>query len=134
LMALKIPPGARITIDALVRELNVSHTPIREAMGRLEADGLVVKTHLVGYSAAPQITKKQFEEIYELRLLLEPHAARQAAVKLGAEGVATLSALADEMAGSDAAGDRARYNRFAQKDADFHDQIITAAGSDLIRE
>ncbi len=119
LMALKIPPGARITIDALVRELNVSHTPIREALGRLEADGLVVKTHLVGYRAAPQVTKKQFEEIYELRLLLEPHAARHAATALGAPGITALSALTEEMVGSNAGGDRVRYNRFAQKDADF---------------
>src|SRR4051812_27675941 len=55
LMSLEISPGARITVDGLVRELGVSHTPIREALGRLEGEGLVVKTHLVGYSAAPQI-------------------------------------------------------------------------------
>src|ERR1700742_5044635 len=72
LMALRIAPGARITVDNLVRELNVSQTPIREALGRLEGEGLVVKTHLVGYSAAPQITKRQFDELYSLRLLLEP--------------------------------------------------------------
>jgi len=49
LMSLEIAPGARITVDGLVRELEVSHTPIREALGRLEGEGLVVKTHLVGY-------------------------------------------------------------------------------------
>ena len=75
LMALRIPPGARITVDNLVRELAVSQTPIREALGRLEGEGLVVKTHLVGYSAAPQITRDRFEELYELRLLLEPEMA-----------------------------------------------------------
>src|SRR5262245_61848983 len=77
-MSLQIAPGSRITVDGLVRELEVSHTPIREALGRLEGEGLVVKTHLVGYSAAPQITRRQFEELYELRLLLEPDAARRA--------------------------------------------------------
>src|SRR4029078_5409586 len=79
LMSLEIAPGARITVDGLVRELGVSHTPIREALGRLEGEGLVVKTHLVGYSAAPQITRRRFDELYDLRLLLEPEAARRAA-------------------------------------------------------
>ena len=36
LMTLDIAPGARITVDGLVRELEVSHTPIREALGRLD--------------------------------------------------------------------------------------------------
>src|SRR5262245_61237058 len=83
LMSLSISPGARITVDALVRELEVSQTPIREALGRLEGEGLVFKTHLVGYSAAPQITRRRFDEIYELRLLVEPDAARRAAARVG---------------------------------------------------
>jgi DNA-binding GntR family transcriptional regulator len=39
LMALRIAPGSRITVDNLAREFNVSQTPIREALGRLEARG-----------------------------------------------------------------------------------------------
>src|SRR3954453_16033932 len=69
LMSLQIAPGARITVDNLVRELNVSHTPIREALGRLEGEGLVIKTHLIGYRAAPQIARRRFDELYQLRLL-----------------------------------------------------------------
>src|SRR5688500_16337821 len=90
LMALKIPPGARITVDALVREFNVAQTPIREALGRLEGEGLVVKTHLVGYSAAPQITRRRFDELYDFRLLLEPEAARRAAVRISEETLGKL--------------------------------------------
>ncbi|SFC37912.1 substrate-binding domain-containing protein [Devosia psychrophila] len=82
LMALKIAPGARITVDNLARELGVSQTPIREALGRLEGEGLVHKTHLIGFSAAPQISSRQFGELYELRLLVEPHAAGRVVSKL----------------------------------------------------
>ena len=85
LMSLEIAPGSRITVDGLVRELEVSQTPIREALGRLEGEGLVVKTHLVGYSAAPQITRRRFDELYELRLLLEPEGARRAALRISEE-------------------------------------------------
>jgi len=135
LMSLKIAPGARITVDALVRELNVSHTPIREALGRLEADGLVVKTHLIGYSAAPQLTRRQFDELYELRLLLEPHAARRAATEMEQTALATLSEVAETMSRRSGASDeRARYSQFARQDADFHDRIIIGSGNELIRD
>src|SRR5918993_2685520 len=82
LMSHKITPGGRISVDNLVRELGVSQTPIREALSRLEAQGLVVKTHLIGYSAADQLDRSRLEQLYELRLLLEPFAAAKAAVNM----------------------------------------------------
>lgn len=135
LMALKIAPGSRITVDNLARELRVSQTPIREALGRLEAEGLVHKTHLVGYSAAPQITAKQFADLYELRLLLEPDAARRAVARLNADSVAELTEAAGVMGRRAKAGDeRARYSQFARQDAVFHDMIMKVAGNELIRD
>ncbi|TIX41645.1 MAG: GntR family transcriptional regulator, partial [Mesorhizobium sp.] len=98
LMSLKIAPGSRITVDSLVKEFNVSHTPIREALGRLEGEGLVLKTHLIGYRAAPQITKRRFDELYELRLLLEPHGAAKAAALMDEVKLAQLQKSAGVMA------------------------------------
>ena len=86
LMSLEIAPGARIPIDILARDLSVSQTPVREALSRLEREGLVGKLHLVGYSAAPQLTRKQFDDLYEFRLLLEPEGARHAAPQHDAGG------------------------------------------------
>lgn len=134
LMALRIPPGARITVDNLVRELAVSQTPIREALGRLEGEGLVVKTHLVGYSAAPQITRRRFNELYELRLLLEPEAAARAAEAMTDAGLAELAEAAGVMSREGGADDRVRYSQFARQDALFHDRILQMAGNELIRE
>ncbi|WP_306891238.1 GntR family transcriptional regulator [Ancylobacter amanitiformis] len=134
LMALKIPPGARITVDNLVRELAVSQTPIREALGRLEGEGLVVKTHLVGYSAAPQITRRRFEELYDLRLLLEPEMAGRAAATMTDVALAELTAAAGVMSRNGGTDERARYSQFARQDAVFHDQILEVAGNELIRE
>src|SRR4051812_5975759 len=50
-----VEPGARLSIDALSREMDVSATPIREALARLESDGLVVKRAHRGYTAAPRL-------------------------------------------------------------------------------
>jgi len=134
LMALKVPPGARITVDGLAREFNVSQTPIREALGRLESEGLVIKTHLVGYSAAPQISHRRFTELYELRLLLEPDAARKAAAAMTDAALQELTEAAGMMSRSGGLDERARYSQFAREDAAFHDKILALAGNELVRE
>lgn len=135
LMSLQIPPGARITVDTLVRELNVSHTPIREALGRLEGEGLVLRAHLVGYRAAPQVSRDRFDELYELRLMLEPEAAAKAAARMDDAGLQALDQLAGVMAKTnDGADERLRYSDFARQDAEFHDKILDIAGNGLMRD
>lgn len=134
LMSLRIPPGGRITVDSLARELNVSQTPIREALGRLEGEGLVLRTHLIGYHAAPQITRARFDELYELRLMLEPEAAAKAAASMDESRLSALHMLAGEMAGHSGNDERLRYSDFARKDAEFHDRVLELAGNGLIRE
>jgi DNA-binding GntR family transcriptional regulator len=134
LMALNIAPGSRITVDNLVKEFNVSHTPIREALGRLEGEGLVVKTHLVGYHAAPQITRRRFDELYELRLLLEPRSAAKAAAVMDDGRLAELQDAAGVMARRDDNDERSRYSNFARRDATFHDKIMQCAQNELIRQ
>jgi len=134
LMALKIAPGSRITVDSLVKEFNVSHTPIREALGRLEGEGLVLKTHLIGYRAAPQITRRRFDELYEMRLLLEPHAAAKAAAAMDEAKLNTLLEAAGVMSRREGKDDRLRYSNFARQDAIFHDKIMEFSENELIRE
>jgi DNA-binding GntR family transcriptional regulator len=134
LMSLEIAPGSRITVDGLVRELEVSHTPIREALGRLEGEGLVVKTHLVGYSATPQITRRHFDELYELRLLLEPDAARRAAARIDEKSMRKLTDTAEQMRRLDGGRERGKYAAFARLDAELHDHILDIAGNALVRE
>lgn len=134
LMSLKIAPGERITVDNLVRELNVSQTPIREALGRLEGEGLVIKTHLIGYRAAPQIARRRFDELYELRLLLEPASAARAAMAMDSEKLSILREAAGVMGRREGSDERLRYSTFARQDAVFHDRIMEIAGNELIRE
>lgn len=134
LMALRIAPGSRITVDNLARELNVSQTPIREALGRLEGEGLVIKTHLIGYSAAAQITRRRFDELYDLRLLLEPAAAQRAARTMDASRLAILKEVAGVMSRRQGGDERVRYSAFARQDAIFHDRILEFAGNELIRK
>jgi DNA-binding transcriptional regulator YhcF (GntR family) len=94
IMSLKVPPNTRISVDSLARELGVSQTPIREALSMLEAHGLVTKQRFIGYCTAPTLNRKQFEELFEVRLLVEPYAARRAAEKMSDKALIELSGLA----------------------------------------
>lgn len=131
LTLLRIAPGDRLTIDALARELGVSPTPVREALSRMESEGLIHKTHLVGYRAAAQLTARQFEDLYDLRLLLEPHLAAKAAEAVTPAQLAALRELLAEMAGQ---GEAVDYGRFAQLDKRFHDEVARAAGNEIAAE
>ncbi|WP_193334530.1 GntR family transcriptional regulator [Devosia beringensis] len=134
IMSLEIAPGTRISVDAVARQLGVSQTPIREALTRLEAEGLVVKTHLVGYSAAPQMTAAQLAELYQLRLLLEPFVARQCALNMPDTMLAHLAGLCSEMAALSQREGLDAYAQFAQIDMAFHDQLASSAGNGLVVE
>lgn len=131
--SLEIPPGAKITIDNLARELGVSQTPIREALSRLESEGLVLKTFLVGYSAAPRLNRAQVEQVFEMRLLLEPAAAAKAVAHLGDADQKALQALNKEMLNLRENPSPA-YNEYARMDTQFHAVIATKSGNALLAE
>ena len=125
IISLKIPPGARITMDGLVTSLGVSQTPIREALLLLEAAGLVSRRP-AGYCVTPRLGRKALDHLFEIRLLLEPYAARRAAEKMGKDVQERLDDFADRST-IRRAGSRASVEAFSDKDAAFH-QFIAEAG------
>lgn len=72
-----IEPDVPIRQDALAAELRVSKIPLREALARLEQDGLVVSHPNRGFFVRP-MAPEEAEEIYALRIRLEPDAAAHA--------------------------------------------------------
>jgi DNA-binding GntR family transcriptional regulator len=122
-----VEPGHRINVDALTRVLEVSQTPIREALARLEAEGLVVKEPLRGFRASPLLSHAEFEELYDFRLLLEPWAAARAA-QLGTPEVA--AGLEQELASWTSAPEGSGYHGYRElsaHDARFHGRIVELA-------
>jgi DNA-binding GntR family transcriptional regulator len=129
----RIAPGERITIDTLARELAVSPTPIREALARLESEGLVCKRAMAGYSTTPLLTRAEFEELFEMRLLLECPAAaraagRRAAGDLDVEALAGQADLPDHLCGNGYAGHAA----FTAQDALFHERVAATSGHTML--
>ncbi|MGB4137666.1 MAG: GntR family transcriptional regulator [Microbacterium sp.] len=71
-------PGARLSIDTIARQLDVSPTPVREALVQLERTGLVTREALKGYRVAPPLGAAQLNELFDARIMLEAQAARLA--------------------------------------------------------
>ncbi|MED7949003.1 GntR family transcriptional regulator [Streptomyces sp. BE20] len=131
----EIAPGARVGIEALSRGLGVSPTPVREALARLEADGLVVKRSLSGYRATELLTRQGLEELFEMRLLLEPRAAALAADHATEEHLDALEGIMEEMRGHPGpTGRYADYHGFAALDQRFHEAIALAAHRPLLAD
>lgn len=74
----ELPADTAIKQDALAKELGVSKIPLREAFARLERDGLLLSVTNRGFFVPP-MSAGEAEEVYALRLKLEPEAAAQAA-------------------------------------------------------
>jgi DNA-binding GntR family transcriptional regulator len=72
-------PGQPLNIGALSRELNVSQTPLREALARLEHTGLVHREALKGYRVAPLFSETELIKLMDARLVLEPAMTYEAA-------------------------------------------------------
>lgn len=110
----------------LARGLGMSRTPVREAIRRLAADGLVLTE---GYRRAVvrEFDEETVGELYELRARLEGFAARRAAVRMSPAELAGLRVLATEMEACAADPSPASAARFAELNDRFHQAILDSA-------
>jgi DNA-binding GntR family transcriptional regulator len=129
-----IAPDARITIDTLAGQLGVSPTPVREALARLEADGLVVKQGMRGYFATPRLSLSEMKDMYELRLLIEPWGAGRAAERADAAAKRRLAEELRTLPTAPRQPDYAHLKAMSNHDARFHDLILELAGNEFVRQ
>jgi DNA-binding GntR family transcriptional regulator len=128
-----IAPGARVSIDGLVRQLGVSQTPIREALARLESDGLVTKEPLRGYSATPLLTRSEVDDLFQFRLLVEPWAASRAAELAKRDDHARIAAEIASCPEAPPGDVYEAYKALAVHDGRFHTLLATLAGNHQLR-
>ena len=75
----RLAEGERVNEVRLAENLGVSRTPLREALSRLAAEGALTSAPSLGYSVRP-LTLKEFEQVYDIRPLLDPAALRLAGI------------------------------------------------------
>lgn len=107
---LELAPGQRLRLEELARRLDVSLTPVRHALRRLESEGLVVSIPRRGSRVAP-LSVEELEEIQALRLGLETFLARAGAERCTPAALEWMAAARDEMERAFRGGDLDAYIR-----------------------
>ncbi len=127
----KLTGGTRLYEVALADELQISRTPVREAMVRLAEEGLLERGEGGGYSVRSFTIADVFDAI-ELRGVLEGTAARMAAERgVPADQLANINAIVEEI-DKNAVGENTNLDRYGELNAAFHDALASLCGSALI--
>ena len=125
-------PGAQLKEEHLARELAISRTPVRAALKRLVDDGLATADPNRGVRVA-EWTEFDIEETFDLRGLLESHAAALAASRAGPALADLLDDLNDRMDRAIRKGGSDLPERLQEINARFHRAILDASGSPRLR-
>ena len=117
-------PGDRFSESELALSVAVSRTPLRQALQRLEREGFLRVMPKIGWQVAP-LDFDVFDELYDLRVLIECHSARQLATAEQRPGLAALAEIwlvpaAERLADSAEVG---------LLDEQFHAQLVAAGGN-----
>lgn len=123
----ELEPGQRLVEDRLAAELGISRTPLREALHRLEQEGLLQKRSAGGYVLRP-FDAEEVEEAVQVRALLEARVAALAARRAGPDQVEALRA---NLTGFREAAARGDVVRLAELNTEFH-LLLRAAGGSLL--
>lgn len=127
-----LPAEEKLNEEALAQAMGSSRTPIREALGRLAADGLVSSlpnhgAHVVSWSEGDAL------DLIRIRAMVEGYAAGLCAERIGDAAIAELARLVDEMEAV-AASDDADHSRTVLADLNiaYHRAVVAAAQSRLL--
>jgi DNA-binding GntR family transcriptional regulator len=134
----EFPPGYPLLTEALATEIEISRTPVRDALRKLETDGLVtIRAHLG--ASVKKMELKEFREMCDLRLALESHAAGLAAANHTDADLSEIQyaldamrRLTDQIIAAD--HEQPLLAELVREDVRFHIAIMTAANNELMKK
>lgn len=122
ILSLGLPPGVEVSEQRLVADFGLSKASVRAALARLRADGLVTAIPRRGHQVAP-VTLRDINEVFQLRILLEPEAAALAAGNL------TERELRPTVARTYDPRSRASIHNFLNANRELHVLVADASGN-----
>jgi len=131
----ELQPGGRLTEGELAERLEVSRTPLREALNRLERDGLVTNKPHHGY-AVSAFDLKAFEDAFDVRAVLDGYAAERATATITLADKDRLRAMVRQCEVMAAAADRSMEDLIEEMHVglEIHRVIARASGNALLAE
>jgi DNA-binding GntR family transcriptional regulator len=126
----ELTPGQKLTEPELAEKLGISRTPIREAFRQLESEGFLTVIPRRG-AVVSRITRKEIDDFYELKSLLEGYAARIAAERITEKGIEKLRKINEQLSVLAEKGD---VEGFFWKNDEFHTTFISYCGNEKLLE
>jgi DNA-binding GntR family transcriptional regulator len=130
ILAERLAPGTELSEVALSRDLDISRGPIREAMGRLAAEGLITMRPR-RRAEVRSLTTQELIDAYQVREALEVMAVRLAIPRISEADLARLEDLIDQMAGH---ADRQAVADYFAANVAFHETLCELSGNTKLRE
>jgi len=119
-------PGEMLRQEEVATALGVSRAPLREALPRLESEGIVVLHPRRGY-AVVEMTPAEIESVFSLRILLETDMVRRSAAKRKMRDVELALQAADQMSKIDVNSGPEAQNEWFETNLRFHDLLLSPA-------
>ena len=128
IIAGRLPPGQRVVQELIAAEMDVSRTPVREALLRLEAEGILESSGRGGF-AVRSIPVDEARSLYELRAAVEGYAAKMVAERGDSEAIESIrKAVSGTAAGASSVESGYELNR------EVHRSIVVASGNSMFVE
>ena len=126
----RFQPGSRLNVESIARELDVSRTPVWEAVRRLEQEGLVEDIHNRGVFMS-SLTAEKALDLYAVREVLEGMAARLAATRIDDSSLQKMSECLQRQREVIENEDIFAYSKL---DFEFHATVYNACGNEWLKE
>lgn len=120
--------GERTSVNLLSSRLGIGRTPIKEAIIRLETEGLLSVSGRSG-TTVKQVSADEARQMFEVRHLIEDHCAEAAAASIRPAGIAELLSLVKTMKRCSSEPFPGSSAEFVRANASFHSGIVAAAGN-----
>ena len=126
----ELNPGQKLTEPDLAEKLGISRTPIREAFRQLESEGFLTVIPRRG-AVVSRLTRKEIDDFYELKSLLEGYGARMAAERISERGIEKLKRINKQLI---ALAEKNDVEAFFSKNDEFHNTFISYCGNEKLLE
>lgn len=126
-----LPPGAKLNLETLRSRFDVSLSPLREALSRLGAEGLVQSQDQLGYRVAP-ISPENLAEVTRLRMEFESLALREAIARGGADWRAELREAAEQLRAEAQRPGPRQVPAWEAAHRRFHFALLSACGMPML--
>jgi DNA-binding GntR family transcriptional regulator len=129
----RFDPGEKLNIDGLAEELDMSNTPVREALARLATERLVIQdSHHRSYMVAPVLNQVEYNQLFNVRYLLEVYALEVAQIDPAA--IEELEGIVAQMPFMDTGPIYHDYKDFIHADKHFHQILVRMSGNRFLIE